>query len=140
MLVEDSETDATLALEALNKGHLVNRVFHAKGGKEALSFLFKREQFKSVATPGLVLLDLNMPGTDGWEVIKQIRADETTREIPVVVMTSSDYDAEFHTTRGLQADGYVVKPVNLNTVIEVVKAITSFRVEIVKNPTPANST
>lgn len=118
-------------MEALNKGQLVNSVHHVSSGDEALRYLFKRTPFDSAATPGLVLLDLNMPGTNGWDVLMQLRQSDLTKHIPVVIMTSSDYDAEFHTRRGLQADGYVIKPISMQTVVEVVKAIKSFRVEIV---------
>ncbi len=92
-----------------------------------MQYLFKREKFVSAITPGLVLLDMHMPRVDGWEVLKQLRVNETTCHIPVVVMTSSDYDKEFHAQRGLQADGYVVKPVSMRSVVEVIEVIRSYR-------------
>lgn len=116
-------------MDALNKGQLASSVHHVSGGNEAIRYLFKRDQFFAATTPDLVLLDLNMPGIDGWQVLKELRSCDSTRHIPVVVMTSFDYDAEFHTKRGLQADGYIVKPVSLATVNKVMQEIKSLPVQ-----------
>ena len=91
LLVEDSETDAEMTMRALGSKNLANNLVWVKDGAEALDFLFRRGIYASRpnASPKLVLLDLKMPKVDGIEVLRQIKADERTRAIPVVMLTSS---------------------------------------------------
>ena len=134
LLVEDSETDAELTLEALKQGKLQNTVHHVKDGEEALSYLRLEGEYKNATRPDLVLLDLNMPKVDGREVLRQIRADDDLKVIPVVILTTSSQDKDILESYGLAANSYIVKPVNLASFFEVVKEINNFWVRVVALP------
>ena len=134
LLVEDSETDAELTLQALKQGKLENTVHHVKDGVEAMQFLRKEGDFAGASRPDLILLDLNMPRLDGREVLKQIREDESLKVIPVVVLTTSSHDKDILETYGLTANSYIVKPVDLNSFFEVIRAINNFWVRVVALP------
>ena len=134
LLVEDSETDAELTLQALKQGKLENTVHHVKDGVEAMQFLRKEGDFAGASRPDLILLDLNMPRLDGREVLKQIREDESLKVIPVVVLTTSSHHKDILETYGLTANSYIVKPVDLNSFFEVVRAINNFWVRVVALP------
>ena len=114
LLVEDNPSDAELTMRALKKRNLANKLFHAKDGAEALDFVFARGPFAHRRVengPKVVLLDLKLPKIDGIEVLRQIKSDERTRKIPVVVMTSSREDKDLDTCYDNGVNGYVVKPV-----------------------------
>jgi len=134
LLVEDSETDAELTLEAFRRGKIKNTMHHVKDGAEALRYLNKQDEYKDAHRPDLILLDLNMPGIDGREVLKRIQDDESLKLIPVVILTTSAQDKDILTSYGLNANSYVVKPVDLNSFFEVVQSIKSFWVQIVQLP------
>lgn len=134
LLVEDSESDAELTMEALRRGKVKNTVHHVKDGAEALRYLFKQEEFEEALRPDLILLDLNMPGIDGRKVLQEIQQEEHLKLIPVVVLTTSSLDRDILSSYGLNANGYVVKPVDLNSFFEVVQSIKSFWVQIVELP------
>lgn len=134
LLVEDSESDAELTLEALKSGKLKNVVHHVKDGAEALRYLFRQDEYVQAQRPDLILLDLNMPGVDGREVLKQIQQHEDLSLIPVVVMSTSSQDKDILESYGYKANSYVVKPIDLNEFFGVVQTIESFWVQIVALP------
>lgn len=113
LLVEDNPTDAELALRALGKHHLANHVEWVKDGAAALDFLFRRGDYAARADsmPRVVLLDLRLPKVDGMEVLQQMRADERTRAVPVVVLTSSREERDIISSYQLGANSFVSKPV-----------------------------
>lgn len=137
LLVEDSASDAELTMEALRRGKVKNTVHHVKDGAEALRYLFKRDEYEDALRPDLILLDLNMPGIDGRQVLEEIQKDEYLKLIPVVVLTTSSLDQDILSSYGLNANSYVVKPVDLNSFFEVVQSIKSFWVQIVELPPKA---
>jgi len=115
LLVEDSPTDARLAMRALERGNVANRTIWVQDGAEALDYLFCRGQYanrRPCAQPRLVLLDLKLPKMDGIEVLEKIKADDRMREIPVVMMTSSAEDVDLHRAYQLGVNSYIVKPMN----------------------------
>lgn len=115
LLVEDNLDDERLTLRALRKNNIVNEVVVAGDGSFALDYLFRRGDHANLAgapLPSLVVLDLGLPGMDGIEVLRQIRASEETRMIPVVVMTSSDDDAKVDLAYRNGASSFVRKPVD----------------------------
>ena len=134
LLIEDSETDAELTLEALKQGKLQNSVSHVKDGEEAMRYLRNEGEFADALRPDLILLDLNMPKLDGREVLRQIRQDENLQIIPVVVLTTSSHDKDILETYGLFANSYIVKPVDLSSFFDVVKEISNFWVRVVALP------
>lgn len=123
LLVEDNVNDAELTMRALKKGGLANQLMWVNNGELALDYLFRRGTYatRTEASPRLVLLDLKMPGLDGIDVLRAIKADERTRRIPVVVMTSSQEERDVGQTYDLGANSYVVKPVDFSSVTDVVR-------------------
>lgn len=113
LLVEDNPTDAELAMHSLNKHNIANHIEWVKDGATALDFLFMRGDYehRNSAVPRVVLLDLRLPKVEGLEVLKQMRANEKTKFIPVVVMTSSKEERDIVESYQLGANSYVAKPV-----------------------------
>jgi two-component system response regulator len=114
LLVEDNESDAKLTMRALKKDNICNNIIHLPDGAEALDFIFAKGKYserKVEDKPKVILLDLNMPKIGGLEVLRQIRSDERTKYIPVVVMTSSKEDSDIVESYKLGVNSYVVKPV-----------------------------
>ena len=113
LLVEDSAADAELALRALRKGKLANNITWVKDGAEALEFVFRTGAYagRSDRNPKLILLDLKLPKVDGIEVLKRIKADERTRVIPTVMVTSSAEGRDVIESYKLGVNSYLVKPV-----------------------------
>jgi chemotaxis family two-component system response regulator Rcp1 len=134
LLVEDNPGDVRLTREALRDSKLRNHLTVAEDGIEALAVLRKEGQYSSVATPDLILLDLNLPRKSGREVLAEIKADPILRHIPVVVLTTSSADKDIIDVYDLQANCYVVKPVGLNEFITIVRSIEDFWLSIVKLP------
>jgi CheY-like chemotaxis protein len=122
LLVEDSETDAEMTMRALGRKNLANNLVWVKDGAEALDFLFCRGIYASRpnASPKLVLLDLKMPKVDGIEVLRQIKANERTKAIPVVMLTSSAEERDIISSYSLGVNSYVVKPVDFSAFVEEV--------------------
>jgi CheY-like chemotaxis protein len=117
LLVEDSSADAKLTMRALQKNHLSNNIVHLPDGAEALDFLFAQGKYSDrnvEQTPKIILLDLNMPKVGGLEVLREIKKDERTRRIPVIVMTSSKEDSDIIASYDLGVNSYVVKPIGFD--------------------------
>ena len=126
LLVEDNQDDMDLALHALRREKLANRIFVVRDGEEALDFLFCRGAFSERSfdhPPKLVLLDLKLPKVDGMEVLKQIKTDARTRTIPVVIMTSSKEERDLVSGYNLGANSYIQKPVDFDQFRETVKTV-----------------
>jgi two-component system, chemotaxis family, response regulator Rcp1 len=126
LLVEDNLGDARLAAEALKENQVRNNLYHVTDGVEAMDFLHQQDEYADVPVPNLILLDLNMPRKDGREVLEEIKEDSTLRFIPVAILTTSSAERDLLRTYDLHANAYVVKPIDLDRFIEVVRAIESF--------------
>jgi chemotaxis family two-component system response regulator Rcp1 len=137
LLVEDNEGDIELTREAFEEAKVRNNLHVVEDGDKALDFLFKRNGYEAVATPDIVLLDLNLPGTDGKEVLEAIKSDPVLKRVPVIVMTSSKADKDIVESYDLHANCYIVKPVNAAKFIEVVQNVENFWVDIVCLPISA---
>lgn len=123
LLVEDNPNDAELTLRALKKNNLANRVMHARDGAEALEFLFGNGAFSGRAvenTPKVIMLDLKLPKVGGIEVLERIKSDERTKNIPVVVLTSSREDVDLKRCYELGVNSYIVKPVEFESFIKAI--------------------
>ena len=134
LLVEDNPGDVRLTREALHEGKVRNNLNVAPDGVEALAFLRKQGAYAGAVRPDLILLDLNLPKKDGREVLEEIKADPALRNIPVVVLTSSQAEQDIVRAYDLHANCYVTKPVDLDQFIRVVQTIEDFWFTIVKLP------
>jgi CheY-like chemotaxis protein len=126
LLVEDNPDDEALTLRALRKNNIANRVEVARDGAEALDYVFgsgKDAGRDASLLPQVVLLDLKLPRVDGLEVLKRIRADERTRLLPVVVLTSSKEDRDLVESYSRGANSYVRKPVDFQEFVEAVRQL-----------------
>jgi len=126
LLVEDTPTDMELALRALRKANLSNRIEVARDGAEALDFIFCQGAHagrRMDSGPTLILLDLKLPKIDGLEVLRHIKSDPRTRMIPVVVMTSSNEPNDVLESYNLGVNSYIVKPVNFERFAEAVQKV-----------------
>ena len=115
LLVEDNPHDAELTIRALKKANLANQLIHLSDGAEALDFLFAKGMYadrNANNRPKVILLDIKMPKVDGIEVLRQLKLNDSTRTIPVVIMTSSKEEQDILTSYDLGVDSYVVKPVD----------------------------
>jgi len=123
LLVEDNPLDAELTMHGLKDDKVANTITWVKDGQQALDYIFRRGEYDQRKTPDprLILLDLKMPRVDGLEVLRAIRADESTRRIPVVVMTSSQEESDVAKSYDLGVNSYVVKPLDFNAMTEIAK-------------------
>jgi two-component system response regulator len=111
-----------------------NRLHIAADGVEALAFLRKEGKYANVPTPDLILLDLNMPRKDGREVLAEIKADKVLKRIPVVILTTSQAEADILKTYNLHANCFITKPVDLDQFLQMIKSLQDFWFSIVKLP------
>lgn len=121
LLVEDNEDDIVLIEEAFTEAKLMNVVFKVRDGEEALSYLRQEGQYKHVRRPGLVLLDINMPKKNGFEVLQAMKADPLLQTLPVVMLTTSDRDDDVVRSYTDGACSYIRKPMSLAQFVQVVK-------------------
>jgi two-component system response regulator len=134
LLVEDNPGDADLVRIALEENKLCNHLHVAEDGELALEFLRRQGRYTRAPRPDLILLDLNLPRKDGREVLAEIKADESLRRIPVVVLTTSAQDEDVLRVYNLNANCYVTKPMDFDQFAKVVKAIDRFWFGIVTLP------
>ncbi len=134
LLVEDNPGDVRLTLEAFKEGGMSNNLHVVKDGVEAIAFLRREEGYADVVRPDLILLDLNLPKKDGREVLIEIKADEELKQIPVVILTTSNADEDILRAYNLHANCYIAKPLDLAQFITVIKCIEDFWLTIVKLP------
>ena len=134
LLVEDNPGDVRLTQEVLREGKISNRLSVAIDGVEALAFLRREAAFADAPRPDLILLDLNLPKKDGREVLAEIKEDESLRQIPVVVLTTSKAEEDIIRSYELYANCYITKPVDLDKFISIIQKIEQFWMTIVKLP------
>jgi len=135
LLVEDNPGDARLMKEALAEAKIRNRLHLVADGVEALAYLRRQDPFAGAGRPDLILLDLNLPGKDGREVLAEIKGDRDLRRIPVVILTTSRTESDIARAYDLHANAYVTKPLDIEQFITVVKSIEDFWLTTVKLPT-----
>lgn len=134
LLVEDNPVDAMVTREALIEGKICNRLHVVEDGVEALDFLYRRGKYEKAPRPDLILLDLNLPRKDGREVLLDIKNHAELKFIPVVVLTTSESDADILRSYELHANCFVTKPVELEQFSQVIRSIEGFWFSIVKLP------
>jgi len=138
LLVEDNSDDAELALRALRKENVANRIVRLSDGEQALDFLFCRGAFKDrsfTQPPRVVLLDLKLPKIDGLEVLRAVKADPRTKAIPIVIMTASREEQDVVSSYQLGVNSYIQKPVDFDKFREVVRQLGLYWL-LVNEPAP----
>ena len=138
LLVEDNPTDEELTLRALEKCNLLNPVVVARDGVEALDYLFARGEHANRVLPQLVLLDLKLPKVEGLEVLRALRADERTRTLPVVILTSSVEEQDVRRGYLLGANSYIQKPVDFFRFSEAVRQLGFYWILLNEHPAPTS--
>lgn len=134
LLVDDNPDDVELTVEALKATKLANRIAVCEDGVEALEYLQRQGKYKDVTRPSLILLDLNMPRKDGREVLEVIKADPELKQIPVVILTTSQAEEDIVRSYELHCNCYISKPVDLAQFSKVVQSIDDFWFAIVTLP------
>lgn len=134
LLAEDSPHDIRFIQQALSQGGLINNLHIVNDGEDALDFLYRRGNYPEAPRPDLILLDLNMPNVDGQEVLEDIKNNEDLKTIPVIVLTSSEAELDILQAYRAHVNAYIVKPVDFEKFIGVVKKIEDFWLVIVRRP------
>jgi CheY-like chemotaxis protein len=135
LLVEDDPGDVLLTREAFDHQKVHNRLHVVNNGEDAINFVRQQGSFVDAPVPDLVLLDLNLPGMHGREVLATIKEDPALRTIPVVILTTSEAEEDVLRSYLLHANAYVTKPVDFDRFMAVVRAIDEFFVSVVRLPT-----
>lgn len=137
LLVEDNYRDEELALLSLDEYNLANKVEVVRDGEEALDFIFRRGAYadRDPSNPKLILLDLKLPKVDGLEVLREIRSNPETKNVPVVVLTSSKEDQDIKECYELKVNSYIVKPVDFDQFTKSVKELGFYWV-LLNEPPP----
>lgn len=134
LLVEDNPGDVRLIEEALTAGRIANQIHVAGSGEEGLDYLHREGEHEQALRPDLILLDLNLPGLTGHEFLARVKEDPELKEIPVVVLTTSDDEEDLHESYRLQAAGFITKPMDLDAFLETVRDLGLYWVCVVKLP------
>ncbi len=142
LLVEDSPEDAELTVSSLKKHHITNKVLVVEDGEEALDFLFARGKFSErvgIEQPKVVLLDLKLPKVSGMEVLQVMKSEPALRDIPVVILTSSQESPDLKKAYRLGVNSYVVKPVDFESFASAVSSLGMYWLLLNKAPPEAIS-
>jgi CheY-like chemotaxis protein len=136
LLVEDNEDDILLEQEALADAKLVNLMHVVRDGEEALSYLRRQGQYQDAQRPGLILLDINMPRKNGFEVLNEMKADAALMHIPVIMLTTSDNEADVVKSYAKGACSFITKPMDFDKFGEVVKQFALYWALVSRVPNP----
>lgn len=143
LLIEDSPSDANLIIKGFNQSNvkgfnqdkIPNNLHWIEDGETAMEYLYQQDEYASVPRPDLILLDLNLPGMDGREVLAAVKSDSSLKLIPVVILTTSADEHDVLRSYNLNANCYVTKPLDVHQFIQVVELISTFWVAAVRLPT-----
>jgi chemotaxis family two-component system response regulator Rcp1 len=134
LLVEDNPGDVRLTQEAFKEGKVLNKLHVTRDGVEAMEFLRQKGKYAKTPRPDIILLDLNLPKKDGREVLAEMKTDKDLKRIPVVILTVSQAEEDILKSYNLNANCYIIKPVDLEQFIRAVKLIEDFWLTIVTLP------
>lgn len=138
LIADDDAEDTMLIRDALKESRLKNGVKSVENGEELMQYLRNEGKYsdkKKYPTPGIVLLDLNMPKKDGREALKEIKADKNLRTIPIVILTTSKAEEDILKTYNLGVSSFITKPVKFSTMVDVMRTLNKYWFEIVELPT-----
>jgi len=134
LLVEDNPGDVLLTQEAFREGRLAHRLWIAGDGEEALDFLRKLGKFSNAPRPDLILLDLNLPKRDGRQVLEDLKSDPALRQIPVVVLTTSEAEQDVWSAYKHHANCYLTKPIQMDDFLRKMRCVETFWLTVVRLP------
>jgi chemotaxis family two-component system response regulator Rcp1 len=137
LLVEDNAADVRLVIEGLKSTQMMHHVHTAADGVQAIDFVRQQGQFELAPLPDLILLDLNLPRMSGHEVLADIKANPRTRRIPVIVLTSSNDRRDVEKVYDLNANSYIQKPTDLDSMFQMLQSVESFWLNWAVLPAPA---
>ncbi len=141
LMADDDPEDRLLAQEALAESRLSNILYCVEDGEELLDYLYHRGKYEdpeSSPRPGLIFIDLNMPKKDGREALRDIKADSRLRQIPVVVLTTSEAEEDIYRSYDLGVNSFITKPVTFEALVNMMRALGKYWFEIVELP-PENT-
>jgi len=133
LLVEDNAADIRLTKKVLQENRIVKNLDIVRDGVEAIDFLKKRGKFSNASKPNLILLDLNLPKRNGFEVLEEMKHDEELKRIPVVILTVSDVREDLIKAYNLHANCYVIKPLEMKEFYRIINSIVNFWFTVVKH-------
>lgn len=137
LLAEDDPDDSYLIGEALDESNLKHKLYIVENGEELLDYLYNRGKYtdrEEWPRPGLILLDLNMPRKDGREALGEIKSDPDLRRIPIVALTTSQAEEDIVSTYNWGISGYITKPMDFTALLEVMRSLGRYWLEVVKLP------
>ena len=134
LLVEDSPEDYEATLRAFRRSGLKNPLVRCEDGDQALDYLYRRGKYADAPRPGVILLDLNLPGTDGREVLAEIKKEEGLKQIPVVVLTTSADERDISACYRSGANSYIQKPVDIEGFVKAIERLNGYWFEVVILP------
>ncbi len=134
LLIEDSESDARLTIKGFQKAKIANNLHWVEDGEMGMEYLRRQGKFADAPRPDLVLLDLNLPGMDGREVLAAVKSAPDLKCIPIVVLTTSGDERDVLRSYNLNANCYVTKPINIQQFIQMIQLINDFWLAAVKLP------
>lgn len=143
LIADDDADDRLMAKEALEENRLANEIRFVVDGEDLLDYLHCRGKYDapdSAPRPGVILLDLNMPKMDGREALKEIKSDPELRQIPIVVLTTSQAEEDIYRTYDLGVNSFITKPVSFASLADMMKTLAKYWFEIVKLPPGTNRT
>ncbi|MBW3564553.1 MAG: response regulator [Acidobacteria bacterium] len=137
LVADDDEEDRILTRDALDESRVINELRFVEDGDDLMDYLHRRGRYFDPAQsprPGLILLDLNMPRKDGREALREIKADAELRRIPVIILTTSKAEEDIYRTYDLGANSFITKPVHFASLVEIMREIGRYWIEIVELP------
>lgn len=135
LLVEDNPGDVRLTEEAFEEARLRNELHAVTRGRDALDYVHQRGEYADASRPDIVLLDLNLPGMSGWDVLEEIKASPGLKTIPTIVLTSSEAEEDIVKGYDEHANAYLTKPVDVDEFIDLGRTIAHFWIQLVELPT-----
>ena len=138
LLVEDNEGDILLTTEALEESKIVNKLTVLRNGKDAIDFVLKTERYAGTPKPDLILLDINLPLKSGHEVLQAIKSNDTVKDIPVIMLTTSSSDTDIQKSYHNHANCYITKPVEVAEFLDCIIKMNEFWLNIVSLPKSSN--
>lgn len=135
LVVEDNEGDIMLITEALQECKVINDVSVVRNGKLALDFVFKKGDYDEVLSPDIILLDINLPLKNGIEVLQTLKFDETTKHIPIIMLTTSSSESDIMKSYKYHANAFITKPIDVSDFLQAILSLEDFWLNIVHLPT-----